>query len=141
MKYYADPGGQFMATLRAVAASKDWNLDMPWNGLADEVKHTVLYGTGDQMWDVEWEFTTKGRTGIQSLQAKWEGLCTYIQDEYERRLLLGDNVDNDPRDRAEEDCACLPGHYMRPPRESAEWEWSPPEDRYTFSSQVCSRIC
>lgn len=58
------------------------------------------------------------------------------QDEYERRLLLGDNVDNDPRDRAEEDCACLPGHYMRPPRESAEWEWSPPEDRYTFSSQV-----
>ena len=86
VKYYADPGGQFMATLRAVAAAKDWNLDMPWNGLADEVKHTVLYGTGDQMWDVEWEFTTKGRTGIQSLQAKWEGLCNYIQDEYERRL-------------------------------------------------------
>lgn len=86
VKYYADPGGQFMATLRTAAAVKGWDLDVPWHGLSDEVKHMVLYGTGDQLWDVEWTFTTKGRTGTQSLQTKWEGFCHYIQDEYERRL-------------------------------------------------------
>ena len=86
VKYYADPGGQFMATLQTAADANGWDLQAPWNALNQEVQHAVLYGTGDHVWDVEWQFTTKGRSGTQSLKAKWEGFCRYIEDEYERRL-------------------------------------------------------
>lgn len=84
--YYADVHGQFIATLKEVAKQKNWNLERPWQELESEVKDVILYGTGDTMWDVTWEFTTKSRTGTQSLTAKWLGLCHYIDDEYQRKL-------------------------------------------------------
>lgn len=83
--YYADVNGQFMATLREVAKQKNWDIDRPWQQLEEEVKHAVLYGTGDTVWDVTWAFTTKSRTGTQSLTAKWLGLCNYIDEEYQRK--------------------------------------------------------
>jgi excinuclease ABC subunit A len=83
--YYADVHGQFMATLREVAKQKQWNIDRPWQHLEDEVKDVILYGAGDTIWEVTWEFNTKSRTGTQSLKAKWLGLCNYIDDEYQRK--------------------------------------------------------
>jgi len=83
--YYTDVNGQFMATLKEVAKQKNWNLERPWQQLGQEVKDTILYGTGDTVWDVTWAFQTKSRTGTQSLQAKWLGLCNYIDDEYQRK--------------------------------------------------------
>lgn len=84
--YYADVNGQFIATLKEAAKQKGWNLDQSWQQLDEEVKDAVLYGTGDTVWDVNWEFSTKSRTGTQALQAKWLGLCNYINEEYQRRL-------------------------------------------------------
>ncbi|MDX2361838.1 MAG: ATP-binding cassette domain-containing protein [Crocinitomicaceae bacterium] len=84
--YYADVNGQFIATLKEVAKQKNWNLECPWNELEDEVKDVILYGTGDAIWDVTWEFNTKSRSGTQSLTAKWLGFCKSIDDEYERKL-------------------------------------------------------
>lgn len=83
--YYADPHGQFMATLREVATEQQWNLDRPWLELELEIQEVILYGTGDAIWDVTWEFTNKSRSGTQSLSAKWLGLCRYIDDEYQRK--------------------------------------------------------
>ncbi|GAA0893822.1 hypothetical protein GCM10009122_35020 [Fulvivirga kasyanovii] len=86
MAYYADVHGQFMATLKEVAKQKHWNIDRPWQELEDEVKEVILYGTGDKIWEVTWEFTTKSRTGTQALTAKWRGFCNYIDEEYQRKL-------------------------------------------------------
>ena len=85
--YYADVNGQFMATLEEVAKQKKWNIDRPWQQLEDNVKEVILYGTGDAIWNVTWEFNTKSRTGTQSLSAKWLGLCNYIDDEYQLSLI------------------------------------------------------
>lgn len=86
LTYYTDPKGQFMATLREAAKNKGWNIDASWKDLDSEVQQAILYGTGEEEWDVTWEFSTKTRQGIQHLKAKWLGLCEYINDEYERRL-------------------------------------------------------
>lgn len=86
LAYYADANGQFMATLKEAAKQRGWNIERPWQQLDDKVKDVILYGTGDMVWEVTWEFTTKSRTGTQSLKAKWLGLCNYIDDEYQRRL-------------------------------------------------------
>ncbi len=83
--YYADVNGQFMATLKEVAKQKKWNIDRPWQELEDEQKEVILYGAGDALWDVTWEFNTKSRKGTQSLSAKWLGFCPYIDAEYQRK--------------------------------------------------------
>lgn len=86
LAYYADANGQFVATLKEVAKQRGWNIERPWQQLDDKVKDVILYGTGDVVWEVTWEFSTKSRTGTQSLKAKWLGLCNYIDEEYQRRL-------------------------------------------------------
>ena len=84
--YYAGLNGQFIATLKEVAHQKQWNLNRPWQELSSDIREVILYGTGDEIWDVTWEFNTKTRSGTQSLQAKWLGFCRYIDDEYQRKL-------------------------------------------------------
>ena len=84
--YYGDSNGQFMATLQEVAKQKEWNITLPWNELSDEVKTIILYGTGEAVYDVTWEYQTKTKSGTQELSAKWWGLCNYIDDEYQRKL-------------------------------------------------------
>ncbi len=84
--YYADVNGQFIATLKEVATQNNWNLEQPWERLEAEVKNSILYGTGDAIWDVTWNYTTKSKTGTQELTAKWLGFCNYIDDEYQRKL-------------------------------------------------------
>jgi len=84
--YYADPNGQFMATLNEVAKQKTWNIDKPWKDLEHEIKNTILFGTGEQIWDVTWTFNTKSRSGTQDLKSQWSGFCNYINDEYQRKI-------------------------------------------------------
>ena len=85
LNYYTDLNGQFIATLKTVGAHYQWNLERPWKDLEEEVKNVIWYGTGEQQWEVVWEFKTKSRSGTQSLTAPWLGLCNYIDDEYERK--------------------------------------------------------
>ncbi|XOV66814.1 MAG: hypothetical protein ACFHU9_14405 [Fluviicola sp.] len=85
LKYYANPDGQFMATLKTIAEKKNWNLDLAWNQLSDEIKQVILYGTGNEVWHVVWNFKNKSRVGIQELETTWMGFCGYINDEFERK--------------------------------------------------------
>jgi len=84
--YYADVNGQFMATLKEAAKQNKWNIDLPWNELTAEVMDVILYGAGETVYDVTWEYQTKTKSGKQELSAKWWGLCNYIDDEYQRKL-------------------------------------------------------
>lgn len=84
-KYFTNPEGQFIATLKEIAIQKEWNLNLPWQDLTPEIQNTIVYGTGGQEWQVNWVFKTKTRSGIQELTSKWLGFYHYINDEYERR--------------------------------------------------------
>ncbi len=82
-EYYTNPASQFMATLKTVAASKNWNLNVPWNTLTKTQKTIILNGTGDEKWDVTWTFKNKTRAGEQNINTAWKGFCNYINEEYE----------------------------------------------------------
>jgi len=86
VKYYSDPNGKFVATLKEIASQKRWNLELTWLELSNEIKNVILYGTGDTIWDVTWNYSTKSRKGTQELSTKWLGFCNYIDDEYQRKL-------------------------------------------------------
>jgi excinuclease ABC subunit A len=84
--YYADINGQFMATLKEAAKQNNWDINLPWNDLTAEVKEIILYGAGETVYDVTWEYQTKTKSGTQELSAKWLGLCNYIDNEYKLRI-------------------------------------------------------
>ncbi|WP_071596753.1 excinuclease ABC subunit UvrA [Neolewinella persica] len=86
VQYYADVNGQFVATLKEAAKQNNWTIDLSWQQLDKEVKDAILYGTGDAVWEVVWEFNTRSRTGTHDLSAKWLGFCRYIDEEYQRKL-------------------------------------------------------
>ncbi len=85
LKYYSNPDGQFIATLKTIAEDKKWDLSKPWNELSEEIQEVILYGTGDKKWKVTWHFKNKSRSGVQELETTWMGFCGYINDEYERK--------------------------------------------------------
>ena len=84
--YYADVNGQFIATLKEAAKQNNWNINLPWDELTEGVKAVILYGTGETVYNVTWEYQTKTKSGIQELTARWWGFCNYIDDEYQRKL-------------------------------------------------------
>lgn len=84
--YYADVNGQFIATLKEAAKQKHWDIALSWQELEEEIQQAILYGTGDTVWSVSWEYLTKTGSGTQNMQAKWRGLCTYVDEEYQRKL-------------------------------------------------------
>ncbi len=86
VNYYGDEHGQFMATLQALAMHSNWDLTLSWNQLTTKQQEIILYGGDNTEWEVEWTYKTKSRTGTQQLKAKWQGLCVYLDDEFQRRL-------------------------------------------------------
>lgn len=86
LAYYADPDGQFMATLKEVARQKGWSIDRPWQVLDPTIQKAIRYGTGDTIWDVNWHYKTRTQSGTQALSVKWLGFCQYIEAEYQRKL-------------------------------------------------------
>jgi excinuclease ABC subunit A len=72
-----------------------------------------LYGTGETIWEVKWEFTTKSRTGTQDLSAKWLGLCNYIDEEYQR-VLHNKNIKNVEELLHDVECPSCCGSRLKP---------------------------
>lgn len=84
-KFYGDPFGQYMATIRAIGLHHGIDYSGPWNELTDEAKRLALQGTGDEMYDVTWEFKRDQRTGRHNFKGKWQGLLSLVEEEYTRK--------------------------------------------------------
>ena len=53
-KFYGDPNGQYVATLRAVADKHGIDFSQPWNDLSADGKRLALEGLGDEQYEVTW---------------------------------------------------------------------------------------
>jgi excinuclease ABC subunit A len=112
LNYYSDPNGQFMAVLGKVAIETGLDFDLAWNELPKKTQEIILYGAGDQEWEVEWEFITKSRSGKQLVKAKWLGLCNYIDDEFERKR-LNKNIQSLEEMQREVTCTLCDGSRLK----------------------------
>lgn len=84
-KYYGDPKGQHMAILEAVGVSLGLELSRPWRELDRQTRDIVLFGTGDDTYDVTWRYSRRKRTGEHRWTTTWPGLCALVDEEYERK--------------------------------------------------------
>jgi len=84
-KFYGDPYGQYVATLKAVGAKHGIEYSLPWNELTHEAKQLALQGCGDETYDVSWEFLRNKRSGTHHFRGKWQGLLQLVQEEYQRK--------------------------------------------------------
>ena len=80
--YYGDPAGQHMAILKNVGNAYDFTLNTPFKDLTEKQKEVLFYGTGDQIWEANWVYQTKTREGTQALRMTWDGLFSYLNEEY-----------------------------------------------------------
>jgi len=84
-KFYGDPHGQYMATLRAVGEKYGIDYDIPWDQLGEKAKKLALEGSGEERYQVHWGYKRGQRTGSHHFEGSWPGLLALVQDEYERK--------------------------------------------------------
>lgn len=84
-KFYGDPFGQYVAMLEALAIRYGYDFSLPWNQLSDNEKAAVLNGTGNESYDVTWQFRRNQRTGEHRFMGPWQGLLTLVNEEYRRK--------------------------------------------------------
>ncbi len=82
LAYYGRSGGQYMAILQEVGQEYDFSLETPFNEFTEDQKNILFHGTGEKVWNANWEFQTKTRKGIQEVSMTWDGLFHYLKEEY-----------------------------------------------------------
>jgi excinuclease ABC subunit A len=84
-KFYGDPFGQYVNTMREAAKQKGINLDIPYQDLNHEARDLIFNGTGEQEYDITWKFKRKDREGSHEFKGKWLGLVYLVDEEYLRK--------------------------------------------------------
>ncbi|HRY33611.1 MAG TPA: hypothetical protein P5531_11645 [Bacteroidales bacterium] len=112
-RFYGDPDGQYLATLRTVASELGLNLNPAWKDMDREVRDVILYGTGDRQYQVVWEFRNRSRAGTHRMQTSWTGFCNLVEDEYKRKYLNKNTRETD-RLMHEVECEVCRGARLKP---------------------------
>jgi excinuclease ABC subunit A len=84
-KYYGDPYGQYVAALKAVGHRHKIDFSRPWIDLPETGKNLALYGNGEEIYEVVWEYKRGNRAGEFRFTSKWAGLTGLVNIEYARK--------------------------------------------------------
>jgi excinuclease ABC subunit A len=84
-KFYGDPYGQYVATLRAAGHQHGFDFNLPWNELTQEARLFALHGSGEQVYDVTWQYKRDERTGEHHFSGPWKGFASLVMEEYGRK--------------------------------------------------------
>jgi len=84
-RFYGEPDGQFIATLRQVGRERNLDFTPAWQDLDTTTRDIAMHGTGDHQYDVTWHFKRGRNTGVHRLRGKWQGFCGLVDAEYERK--------------------------------------------------------
>ncbi|MDD4604300.1 MAG: excinuclease ABC subunit UvrA, partial [Bacteroidales bacterium] len=84
-KFYGDPYGQYVATLKTVGEKLGIDFAKPWQMLNEKEKDIVLDGTGEESYQVTWEFLRNNRRGEYQFSGPWQGLINLVGEEYLRK--------------------------------------------------------
>ena len=69
----------FTTTLHALTEHQHFSLETPWKELSEEVRHTVLYGTKE---DLTFRYTAQYNGGTKTYHAPFEGIIPYLNKRY-----------------------------------------------------------
>ncbi|WP_424495311.1 AAA family ATPase [Salinimicrobium sp. GXAS 041] len=115
LAYYGQAGGQYMAIAREVGQVYGFDLETPFKELTEKQKNVLLFGAGEEVWITSWKFQTKTREGIQEVRMPWEGLFSYIQEDY-YKTRKNKNIDKLKALLSLEECSHCSGSGLKPER-------------------------
>lgn len=110
-QFYTDPSGQYLATLEKVGERFSIDYSLPVQLLDASAIDKALFGTGDEIYEVDWQFKRKNRTGTHHFSGKWQGFVFLILDEYYRKKANGKGDDLLPF-LTEEKCSLCHGQRL-----------------------------
>ncbi len=84
-KFYGDPFGQYTATLKAAGDQHGIDFRQPWNVVPSEGQKLALEGSGEELFDVTWQFKRDNRNGEHHFTGPWKGLLNLVNEEYNRK--------------------------------------------------------
>jgi len=82
LSYYTLAKGQFTAVFKHICSSNDWDHNLAFKDYTKEQMNCYLHGTGGQIWELDWEYETKSKKGVERLKMPWKGICNYIEDDF-----------------------------------------------------------
>ncbi|WP_224490207.1 ATP-binding cassette domain-containing protein [Robertkochia flava] len=82
LAYYGHRGSQYMAIAGETGKKYGFTLKTPFQALTQQQKDILLNGTGETIWETQWNFKTKTREGTQQVRMPWNGLFQYLREEY-----------------------------------------------------------
>ncbi len=83
-RFYADKDGQFIHTLYAAGEKSGIDFSKPVKDLSPREFDIAMFGAGDEIFDINWEYKRGNVTGTHSFKGKWIGFANLITDEYYR---------------------------------------------------------
>ena len=93
IQFYSDSNGQYLATLQKVSERYGIDYSLAANLLDKSAIDKAFYGTGNEIYDVEWQFKRKNRIGTHHFKGKWQGFVSLILDEYYQKKANGKGDD------------------------------------------------
>jgi excinuclease ABC subunit A len=84
-RFYGDPHGRHVATLRAAGAAAGIDFGVAWRDLDDRAREVAMHGLGARELDVAWHYRRGTRTGVHHFRSTWMGLAGLVAEEYERK--------------------------------------------------------
>jgi excinuclease ABC subunit A len=84
-KFYGDPYGQFMATLLFAGKKHGMDFSLPWDELTGDAREFALFGAGDEVFEVSWQYKRDNRTGEHRFTGPWKGVAALVNEEYVRK--------------------------------------------------------
>ncbi|MCL4109389.1 UNVERIFIED_CONTAM: hypothetical protein GTU68_033214 [Idotea baltica] len=119
-RYFGNPDGQFMATLKVAAEAQGMDLSPAWEDLDPAARRLMLEGSGEQVWHVQWHFKNRTRSGVQELETTWPGFKHLIETEY---ALKRHNKDTSALEAVLHDLPCptCDGTRLKTDRLSVQW--------------------
>jgi len=113
IQFYADTNGQYLATLQKVGERFNMDYTQSFDQLDAEAIEKAFYGTGEELYEVDWQFKRKNRTGTHHFSGKWPGFVALILDEYYRKKANNKGDDLLPF-LIEEKCDACQGMRLKP---------------------------
>jgi len=84
-RFYGEPDGQYVATLRTVGNESGINFNVPWSDLSEKERSVAMEGTGQKQYSVAWQFKRGNHGGTHDFQTVWPGFFGHILEEYGRK--------------------------------------------------------
>ena len=85
---FCDPTIRDRAVIDAVARARGIDLSRPWGELSEAGRRAVLYGCGEEEFDVVWDYEG-AEGGAHRWRTTWPGIAGSVDLEYARRVASG----------------------------------------------------